>query len=77
MNSLINSSDFGEFEEEYLVIFFISTFTYLKKFILYMRKLLKKENIVFLEILCIQSLFESKIVSNDTYNHPNRNQSKL
>lgn len=79
MNSLINSSDFGEFEEEYLVIFFISTFTYLKKFILYMINCWKKKILFFWKFyaynLC--ALFESKIVPNDTYNHPNRNQSKL
>lgn len=38
MNSLIDLSDFGEFEEEYLVISFISMFTYFKKFISYTRK---------------------------------------
>lgn len=51
MDSLIDSSDFDEFEEEYFSDFFISTFTYLKKFVLYTRKWLKKGNIVFLEIL--------------------------
>lgn len=79
MNSLIDSSDFGEFEEEYLVISFISMFTYFKKFISYTRKWLKKKYCSFGNFVynTIYAPFESKIVPNDTYNHLNRNQSKI
>lgn len=69
MNSLINSSDFGEFEEEYLVIFYFYVYLFKKIYFIY-EKIVEKRKYCFfgnsmhtISVLCLKvKLFQTILI---------------